>query len=376
MKKYILVGKYSILISLIIGICITFLVYFLFRESISFLQVLLLIFFLITFVWLAFTGLKKIVNILHLTILHSKISTTSQQGIIILNKNFQTIYVNKSAEQITGYTKKELLGKNPDDIISAKKNNIEKINKINKIKKSGNLYSYKKIDITNIRKNGEEYIVEIYGNHFINRKNKSIFIFSAFNDVTETRKTSAELKEANRKLHLLSSIDGLTSIANRRIFDETLKLEWNNCMQNSLPLSLIIYDIDFFKKYNDTYGHLEGDEVLKRVSTTLKNICANYKYLVARFGGEEFAVIMSNVISSDAYNFAEKGRNAIYELLIPHKSSDISKFITLSGGISTIIPKPNDDINNLIKQADEALYTAKTSGRNKIQKYHSTIKVI
>lgn len=132
----------------------------------------------------------------------------------------------------------------------------------------------------------------------------------------------------------------------------------------------------FFKKYNDTYGHLEGDEVLKRVSTTLKNICANYKYLVARFGGEEFAVIMSNVISSDAYNFAEKGRNAIYELLIPHKSSDISKFITLSGGISTIIPKPNDDINNLIKQADEALYTAKTSGRNKIQKYHSTIKVI
>jgi|GEM_PF-2763788 len=173
-----------------------------------------------------------------------------------------------------------------------------------------------------------------------------------------------QLEVANQELHRLASLDGLTQLANRRRFDEYLAQEWRRMAREKTPLSIILCDIDFFKLYNDTYGHQAGDDCLQKVARALQDAIKRPADLVARYGGEEFAVILPNTKAEGAMQVAEIIRSAIAALKIFHLNSPLNQQITLSVGVATIIPSPYSSPANLIAAADQALYQAKAQGRD------------
>jgi diguanylate cyclase (GGDEF)-like protein len=174
-----------------------------------------------------------------------------------------------------------------------------------------------------------------------------------------------KLRLANRELQRLAALDGLTGVANRRRFDEYLDAEWTRMAQEKLPLSLILCDLDFFKKYNDTYGHQAGDDCLRRVADALRFCAKRSLDLVARYGGEEFAVILPNTTGFGAFQVAEEIRAVVNSLDITHIQSAVSQHVTLSLGIACIYPTPDTSPSMLIAEADTALYQAKAAGRNR-----------
>jgi len=173
-----------------------------------------------------------------------------------------------------------------------------------------------------------------------------------------------KLEIANRELQRLASLDGLTGVANRRRFDEYLDVEWRRLAREKLPLSLILCDIDFFKKYNDTYGHQAGDACLRRVADALRFCARRSVDLVARYGGEEFAVILPNTTDVGASLVAEEIRTVVNALEIAHAQSAVSEHVTLSLGVACMQPTVNAPPSILIAVADAALYKAKAAGRN------------
>ena len=184
-------------------------------------------------------------------------------------------------------------------------------------------------------------------------------------DITARKKMEIELQEANQKLQLLADLDGLTRIANRRRFDECLALEWQRHYREQQPFSLILLDIDYFKSYNDCYGHQQGDDALIQVAQTLAKIPQRATDFTARYGGEEFVVILPSTTQEEALVVAESIREAIAVLDIPHARSEISHRVTLSLGIASVIPSAESTLEDLIRQADDALYTAKSQGRDR-----------
>ncbi len=174
-----------------------------------------------------------------------------------------------------------------------------------------------------------------------------------------------ELRAANLELEQKASLDGLTEIANRRRFDEYLNSEWQQHLWQEKPLSLILLDVDYFKSYNDTYGHLAGDDCLRQVARVIKNLLEKSKNLVARYGGEEFAVILPDTNRQGAISVAQRIQNVIKKLYIVHEKSMVSDFISVSLGISSIIPTPDLSPQTLINRADTALYCAKQQGRDR-----------
>ncbi|MDH5542715.1 MAG: diguanylate cyclase [Nitrospinota bacterium] len=176
-----------------------------------------------------------------------------------------------------------------------------------------------------------------------------------------------QFEMANRKLRLLSSIDGLTGIPNRRTFDRFLENEWARACRTKSSIAVIMMDIDFFKPYNDNYGHQKGDEALKLVGKALEGVVKRPSDIVARYGGEEFVMALGYADSRDAIVMAEKVRDSIELLKIPHKFSSAGQFLTISAGIASIIPDGEVTIATVVKNADEALYQAKKEGRNRVK---------
>lgn len=176
-----------------------------------------------------------------------------------------------------------------------------------------------------------------------------------------------QVQVANEELKRLATIDGLTQIANRRRFDEYLNLEWLRLRREKAQLSLILFDIDYFKLYNDTYGHLAGDDCLRQVAIAISEISRRPADLFARYGGEEFAVILPYTDLSGAIHLAEVIRQRIHSLEIPHSESLVSNHITVSLGVACIIPNGDVSPQELINSADRSLYTAKQKGRDRVE---------
>lgn len=172
------------------------------------------------------------------------------------------------------------------------------------------------------------------------------------------------LKAANFKLERISMIDGLTSIENRRAFDIAYKRAWKSSLQEGMPLTLIMIDIDYFKLFNDTYGHLSGDQALKRIAEVIKSIIKRPCDLAARYGGEEFVVMLMNTTAEGAAVVAEEVRTRIEELGI--ENEEIETVITVSLGVASVVPDNKMDPNELISTADRALYKAKEEGHNRV----------
>lgn len=185
-------------------------------------------------------------------------------------------------------------------------------------------------------------------------------------DITERQRMETALQQANLELERLANLDGLTEIANRRRFDEYLHREWLRLAREHSPLSLILCDVDCFKQYNDTYGHLEGDKCLQQVAKVFAEVVKRPADLAARYGGEEFALLLPNTDLSGAIALAEQARLAVKCLCIRHDTSSVGAYITLSLGVASTIPIAGSQPQLLISAADDALYKAKHEGRDRL----------
>ncbi|MCE0559081.1 sensor domain-containing diguanylate cyclase [Motilimonas sp. E26] len=190
----------------------------------------------------------------------------------------------------------------------------------------------------------------------------------AFNIELEAKvaQRTYELETLNKKLETLSTEDPLTGLHNRRSFEQTLENEWSRMTRLKKPLCAIMLDVDFFKNYNDLYGHLSGDACLKDVADSLKKVCHRATDCCARFGGEEFIVLSPDTNAEQGQVMAKKIQQTIRDLKLPHKESKVKPYLTVSIGVAALTPTPEISTKQLIEQADKAMYKAKSAGRNQI----------
>jgi diguanylate cyclase (GGDEF)-like protein/PAS domain S-box-containing protein len=302
-------------------------------------------------------------------------------GIGIADLHGTPIQSNTALLDMLGYTHEELIQLNfadfthPEDInedLSLMQDLIKgKINSytIEKryILKTGHIIWAKlTVSLVRDRLNEPEFIIAMIENITDAKK--------ALEELEQSRKTVAiindELKKLNVKLEHLSLYDGLTGINNRRSFDEYLHKEWKRSLRGGKPLSLLLIDIDYFKRFNDTYGHQAGDYCLQTVAKTLEGLILRPGDFVARYGGEEFAVVLPNTDEAGAEYIAEVLRTGIKNLKIPNCKSKVDEFVTISLGVTTMTPMNHSNISELIGKVDSALYTSKKQGRNKYTLYN------
>lgn len=183
-------------------------------------------------------------------------------------------------------------------------------------------------------------------------------------DITLRETTQEKLIEANNKLEILARVDSLTEVFNRRHFDESLHQEWGRLKREKGGLSLILCDVDYFKSYNDTYGHLEGDQCLRNIAQAINSTIQRPSDIVARYGGDEFVVLLPNTILEGAQHLAEQIRNLVCQLQIRHDKSPIENHVTITIGAGSGFPDDTFPEDKFIWLADKALYEAKVKGRN------------
>lgn len=276
------------------------------------------------------------------------------------------LFVSKAGKDILQYEDEDFIGKSgyqfihPDDMDTIK-NNHEIL-----------LTTGFVVSTYRIRRKDGEYIwfeSSIRCLHTNDGRGPQLIVVSR--NITERKEVEQKLHEANNMLHKLSTKDGLTGIDNRRSFDEKIMMEWNRALRSSRPLSLIMLDIDFFKAYNDTYGHQQGDECLKQVATVIQATVSRSCDVVCRYGGEEFVIILPDTDEYGVRYVAEKIRIAIETLKIPHRNSKIEEYVTISLGATTLRPSHSDQICDFLEAADRALYQAKQEGRNRFKLFES-----
>jgi len=180
------------------------------------------------------------------------------------------------------------------------------------------------------------------------------------------RVSQQQLLDTNLVLQRLMNSDGLTGLSNRRHFDEYLELEWRRSLRDQTQLSLLMIDVDYFKSYNDSFGHVEGDEALRKVAAAIRDASSRPSDLPARYGGEEFVLVLPNTSPGGARLVAEKLRQTVAALKIAHNTPAEGASLTISIGLATMVPQPGTDCRLLISAADRGLYLAKNNGRNQV----------
>jgi two-component system chemotaxis family response regulator WspR len=183
--------------------------------------------------------------------------------------------------------------------------------------------------------------------------------------LNDTVKENAMLHASEVSLQKLAAMDGLTGLFNRRAFDQRLEFEWNRARRTGRALAMLLVDVDFFKLYNDSRGHLAGDDALRRVASTLSRSASRSSDFCARYGGEEFAVLLTEADISQAIALAERIRKAVQDLSIPQDAVP-ARCVTISVGVAACVPIPSLRPHDLIASADRALYGAKHGGRNAV----------
>jgi diguanylate cyclase (GGDEF)-like protein/PAS domain S-box-containing protein len=185
-------------------------------------------------------------------------------------------------------------------------------------------------------------------------------------DITARKHNEDKILQLQRELEVLSYRDSLTNVANRRMFDTLYPVEWAKARATAEPLSIVVIDIDYFKQYNDHYGHMEGDECLRRVAQALDAGASRSRDLCARLGGEEFVLLLPATDEEAARNVAERCRKLLGQSAIPHARSGVGRLVTVSMGVGTIVPGSQDDAGVFMDRIDRRLYQAKSAGRDRI----------
>lgn len=186
-------------------------------------------------------------------------------------------------------------------------------------------------------------------------------------DISERKKTEDKLLSLQKELEVLSFKDGLTNIANRRRFDSSFEQEWERAYRERKPLSLLLFDVDYFKQYNDLYGHIQGDKCLTTIAQTLSLALDGPRDLVARYGGEEFVVLLPEAAAELACKVAERCQRLIQKKDLVHALSPHGRSVTVSIGVGSIVPGDAAGSDAFIKAVDQRLYAAKSHGRNRIE---------
>ena len=284
--------------------------------------------------------------------LSQKIFEFSNDGIFILllDEN-RIIDVNPSATKMLGYSRDELLTMRISDIHPKEMDLLEEF--ANQVLAKGAGWSN---ELTCKTKNGELLFVEVSASMITIDDQK--YLISMVRNISCRKQIEAQLR-------MFSFTDGLTGLANRRKLDEYMEIEWRKAMRNELPISIIMIDIDYFKLFNDTYGHLEGDSCLKAVANVIQNSLVRPGDLCARYGGEEFIVLLPNTDKDGALHITNKIEKTLASERIENINSDINSFVTVSMGVACIVPNSKVTSSQLIFKADRALYKAKGEGRNK-----------
>lgn len=280
------------------------------------------------------------------------------------------LYVSPAGKEILHYEDDEVIGFDsyhfihPDDIDEIREHHESLL-------KTGYVVSTYRIR----RKDGEYIWLESSIKCLKGRSPEEPQIIVISRNITERKLVEERLQEANRILHELSTKDGLTGVWNRRSFNERIEVEWNRALRNSDLLSLVMLDIDYFKAYNDTYGHQVGDDCLKEIAAELLRVVKRSGDMVFRYGGEEFCVILPGTDQAGAIVVAERIREAIKNLQIPHIGSQISDIVTMSFGTNTLVPSNDFTIEQLIVDADKALYKAKQDGRDCVRSCDAAVEM-
>lgn len=308
---------------------------------------------------------------------------TAVDGIITINSQGIVDSFNPGAEKLFGYSREEVIGNN--------------ISMLMPEPDSSRHDEY----IRRYEESGEKKVIGIGREVLAKHKDQSIFpvklsvgeaeidgktmYVGIIHDISEYKKQEDELKQhrdhlqklvyertnelslANFELKRLVNMDSLTKLANRRFFDEVLKKEIQRASRNKEPLSFLMCDIDYFKRFNDSYGHIAGDECLFNVAKCLKESFKRTSDLPARYGGEEFAVILPYTNNEELKKLCTKFVANLRQMAIPHNDSDVSDYVTVSIGAVTVIPDKTTEANSVIEIADRKLYAAKENGRNKIE---------
>jgi two-component system chemotaxis family response regulator WspR len=188
--------------------------------------------------------------------------------------------------------------------------------------------------------------------------------------------SQSQLVQKNQELQRLTNVDGLTGLNNRRYFDKSLEAEWQRAVRGQHPVAILMIDVDHFKQYNDSYGHLAGDEALKQVADAIRKITLRLTDHSARYGGEEFVMILSATDKDGALCVGEKIRSGVERMQVPHAASSAGAFLTVSIGGASMIPQRGQSSLLLIDAADKALYEAKHAGRNRVVAHEQTASAI
>ena len=291
------------------------------------------------------------------------------EGLYTTDKEGQITFFNPEALRLLGYDSSEVVGQNAHELFHAydDQHQQEGCVILNTIM---NDVTYQQKQAIFVHKHRGEFPVELTCTP-IRRMGEISGCITLFHDITERCKqekalneTQTALREANLSLQKLSRIDGLTGVANRREFDHLIVKRWKMASRNQQPLVLLMLDIDYFKVYNDTYGHVQGDECLRRVATVIAENCLRPDDFVARYGGEEFAVLLSNTSANDSIQVAKRICKAMLDEQIEHKGSLKYEVVTISVGGYCTYPSDGKSVEDLILRADEQLYRAKKLDRN------------
>lgn len=292
--------------------------------------------------------------------LYAKVIENTLQAIIITDIEGKIIYANEAFLKQTSYDLSELYGQTPRILKSGKQDNLFYHDLWATLLETGQWQG----ELWNRDKHGRLFYEQLSISAVKDDEGEIAYYVAVSSDITIHKLEKEKLEEVNVVLQQLSSIDGLTSIANRRYFDESLEREWRRAIRKKTQLSLVMIDIDYFKSFNDTYGHLSGDECIKTVAQILNSSINRPGDLAARFGGEEFIVLLPDTDHGGALKVARTIRATVEALQVPHEGSSINKYVTVSIGAATISPGIEQTSKELIFAADHELYEAKQNGRN------------
>ncbi|PYZ92332.1 hypothetical protein CR194_15985 [Salipaludibacillus keqinensis] len=302
----------------------------------------------------------------------TKILETVPNGVTIIDLQGNITFANEMAEEILGLKKEDIVSRQYDTP-DWKIKTVDGAAIPSEDLPFGRVVQTQQIvrDYVHVIESGsgDRKILSINASPLYDHKGRFISVLNSIVDITNKKNTEQELMEANKLLKKLAERDGLTGVANRRYFDDQLDTIWDRCNVDNTSLSLIMLDIDCFKKYNDYYGHQAGDDCLKKVTEVIDKKLEGLNTVFARYGGEEFAVILIGFCDNKAYLLAEELQKAVEGLKIPHATSTISDYVTISSGIGSMSPHQKNNRAELVKQADQALYLAKEKGRNRVAKF-------
>ena len=280
---------------------------------------------------------------------------SSAEGVMVTDAHLQIQSVNPAFEAITGFAPADAIGRSPRILFSGRHDDTFFHTLHDQVDAQGRWRG----EIWNKRRNGEIYPQQTSVSILRDPAGRITHYASVFSDNTAQNLLETQLRE-------MAAHDGLTGIANRRQFDEVLAREWARALRDGRPLSLLMADIDFFKKYNDAYGHIEGDRCLRLVARAVKQAANRSTDVAARYGGEEFAVILPDTDAAAAATMGERIRVSVAALALAHRESDVAPTVTISVGAATLQPQAALLHAELIGAADRALYRAKQSGRNRV----------